>query len=48
MFDMGKQQTRDFTKLYTQSEAYNNIKRENERHEYIKKLLQENLKWDYL
>jgi hypothetical protein len=41
LLSLKKQTKRDFGKMYNSSvgEAYNNIKRENEKAEYIKKLL---------
>eukprot|EP00347_Sterkiella_histriomuscorum_P010785 403374929 len=40
MLDLKKQTSRDFTRMYKQQgEMYANIKRDNERHEYLKRLL---------
>ena len=39
LVDMKKQTKRDFSKMYQTSDFFKNIQRDNDRHDYIKKLL---------
>ena len=43
MVKMAKQTKRDFDDMWKNSEAYRNIKRENDRSDYIQRLLNETL-----
>ena len=39
LVEMKKQTKRDFSKMYQTSDFFKNIQRDNDRHDYIKKLL---------
>ena len=39
LVEMKKQSKRDFSKMYQTSDFFKNIQRDNDRHDYIKKLL---------